>query len=334
MAKNLRYGKKTYKPDRTLALASPKTLATTTSKALVKKGEKTLFPSEKAARTPKGGSLSTFDANGQPISPGGSASGGKGKKGGGRSIGSGGSMASRTDEEEEEGGTSSAQVEVPKGVVRSSAVVQMLIGLGLDKAAAVQLALRNQLSQSNPRVGSSGLVSRRAGGAGFGRGQSSGAKPKRTKTATPSPDSPKGKPLALPDSPKGKPLALPDSPKGKPLALPDSPKGKPLALPGKASAISAEETAEQIANIPPSLLRAQATGIIRSIEDVVRTIFEPVEMSAKKSERAQAAIKTAAAAGEVGKVLDLVASNAIEFETPEERKKTFSWLERMIRKIQ
>jgi len=262
----------------------------------------------------------------------------KSKKG---KASSGGSAANRTDESTE------SEIEdrkAPSGVVLSSRVVDMLVSLGLSKDDAEEITAQAQLSQDNPRVGTSGPVNRRDGGAGFGRGGGGGGggrPPKRGGKADPAP-APKfrtgtSKPLALPASPGGggKPLALPASPGGggKPLALP-APKSSGLTAQNPVAPPTSAETKAQIDKIPPSILRAQAIGAVRGIEDLVRTIFEPAEATTKKALRAEEAIKKATAEGEIGKVIDLLTANAIEFEDEADKKKTYSWLERMIRKIQ
>jgi len=241
---------------------------------------------------------------------------------------SGGSAANRTDESTE------SEIEdrkAPSGVVLSSRVVDMLVSLGLSKDQAEEITAQAQLSQDNPRVGTSGPVNRRDGGAGFGRGgggRGGGRPPKRGGKADPSP-APQfrtgtSKPLALPASPGGG---------GKPLALP-APKSSGLTAQNPVAPPTSAETKAQIEKIPPSILRAQAIGAVRGIEDLVRTIFEPAEATTKKALRAEEAIKKATAEGELGKVIDLLTANAIEFEDEADKKKTYSWLERMIRKIQ
>jgi len=335
MAKVLRYGKKTAKPDRTLATVQPRTVATVQGKQLAKRDSAALFPSERAARSGKGGSLSTYDANGNPIGGRGTAGKAGKEKSGGAS--GGGTMANRTDEEDENG-SETAERKGPKGVIRSSVVVQMLMAAGMSQDQAEEMAMSAQLSQDNPRVSATGTASRRDGGTGFGRGGSGGtrrAKPsprkkavsEQTELALPSSGS-KPQPLALPSSgSKPQPLALPSSgSKPQPLALPSS-GGKPPGALGVASDLPPVEA-------PPSLASTQARGILRRVEQALRNFGQPPDVGLAISARRDKAVKKAAAEGEIGKAIDALVANRIEFETPEERAQTFSWLERMIRKIQ
>jgi len=248
---------------------------------------------------------------------------------------SGGSAASRTDEEES-GGEKPPQ-KLSTLLVRGD-VVADLLGGGPSAEAIVR---QNALFQGNPRKKVGGMASRREGGTGYGAGRSASRKAStkpRTETPSPAPTPPKSskpQPLALPSSgSKPQPLALPSSgSKPQPLALPSS-GASGLTAQNPVAAPTSPQVQAQIDKIPPSILRAQAIGVVRGVEDIVRTIFEPMEASTKKAKRAEEAIKKASASGEIGKVIDLLAANAIEFEDEADKTKTYSWLERMIRKIQ
>jgi len=245
------------------------------------------------------------------------------KKGGTKS---GGSAANRTDGEETSGEKPPQKLSTL--LVRGDRVAELLGG-GEDAEAMVR---QYALFQGNPRSKVGGTANRREGGTGYGAGKSSRrAAAPSAKPTSPKQPQPERTPLALP-SPGAKPLALP-APGAKPLALP-APGTSGLTAQKPLAAPTSPEVQAQIDKIPPSIVRAQAIGIVRGVEDIVRSIFEPTEATTKKAMRAEQAIKKAGASGEIGKVIDLMAANAIEFEDEADKAKTYSWLERMIRKIQ
>lgn len=320
MAKKLRYGKKTLPKTRTLALATPRTLATTTPRTLAERKAQVLFPSEKKA---KGRELSIPTAQ---ETSGRSTKGKAGSKKAG-AKGSGGSAANRTDGDEET--ESAAEDRKPKGVVRSSVVVQMLESLGMSTEEAEAAVLESQLSQDNPRVNQSGAsLSRRDSGTGFGSGNAGGSG-KRSKRATPKQSAPQPaggggqRTLSLPASPGGG---------GKPLSLPASP-SKPLALPSSKAGIVAKPQ-EALPTPPESFSGMKASGFTRFVEQVVRSLAQPPEKAQGAEAKRSQVMKKALLEGELGKAVDALVANRIEFEDETERQKTYSWLERMIRKIQ
>jgi len=78
----------------------------------------------------------------------------------------------------------------------------------------------------------------------------------------------------------------------------------------------------------------KASFLVRALEGVARRAAQPLDRRKKIDARADQAFRSALFRGEVGKAIDALTSNQIEFETPEERQETFSWIERMLRKIQ
>jgi len=221
---------------------SGKTLATTGKKTLATKPGQVLFPSEKrvsgktlATVPAKKGELATTKTGKSTV---------KGKKGEtGDSRVSGGREPGKEETRESESGSTSEEKRKAKGVVRSSAVVEMLVSLGVSPDEAEEMALSAQLSQSNPRLSTSGPVNRRDGGAGFGRGSGSGGKTRRARSGeAPAPAQTRRmrETPALP-APASRP-ALP-APASRP-ALP-APASRPaLPSPGKMGLVAGGQSAE------------------------------------------------------------------------------------------